>query len=69
MSPCPVLDFALWARSLRGAETIGTGGWGRETDVCEGVDVVYGVVLGGAVGGVGEMEEGEVTVGFGGWGG
>jgi hypothetical protein len=48
-------------------ETVWTGWWGDETDVCEGVDVVYTVVLGGTVCGVGEMEEREVTVSFGGW--
>jgi len=61
------LDFGLFWGSLGGVETVWTGWWGGETDVCEGVDVVYGVVLGGTVSGVGEMEEWEVTVIFGGW--
>jgi hypothetical protein len=60
------LDFGLFWGSLGGVETVWTGWWGGETDVCEGEDVVYGVVLGGTICGVGDMEEGEVTVSFGG---
>ena len=67
MSFRTVLDFRLFARPLRVVETVWTGGWGGETDVCECVNVVYGVVLGGTVCGVGEMEEREMTVIFGGW--
>ena len=45
--------------ALRTTETVCACGWGGESDVCEGVDVVDGVVGGGAVGCVGETEEGE----------
>jgi hypothetical protein len=67
MSFRAVLDFSLFARPLRGVETVWTGWGGGETDVCEGVDVIYTVVLGGTVRGVREMEKREVTVIFRGW--
>ena len=47
-------------------EAVWAQGWGGETDVCEGVDVVVGVVEGGAPGAVGEVEEREGGVVFGG---
>lgn len=61
------MDFALFVRSFRGVEAVGTGGWGGEADVCEDVDIVDGVVLGGTVRCIGEMKEWKCAVILGGW--
>jgi hypothetical protein len=49
----------LFVGSAWGLEAETASGWGGEADVCKEVDVVWGVVGGGAVGCVGEVEEGE----------
>ena len=56
------MDTGLFVRSLGCVKTIGACGWGSETDVREGVDVVDGVEVRGAVGCVGEMQEGKGAI-------
>jgi hypothetical protein len=59
MSYRTILDAILFLWTLGSAETV-CGGWRRgKADVAEGVDVVYGVVGGSAIGCVGETKERE----------
>ena len=59
MSYRTILNAILFLWTLGSAETV-CGGWGGGiADVGEGVDVVYGVVGGGAIGCVWETKERE----------
>jgi len=62
MSYCPVLDFMKFRWTLGSSETVRACWWSSITDIGEYVEILYGVIVRGAVGRVWEMEKGKSAV-------